>query len=890
MHWTFRAKLTPPRKINGLIARSGLIDGLLENSRDLAVISLDAPAGYGKTSLLVELYEHFRKRGERVAWLTLDQDDRSPVLFIEHLEAAFVESGAVAAAGGGEAAKEPPKYALERLINAIALLDEHVVLVLDDHHSAHCTEIERLIDFLIDRQPPNLLLIFSGRGRVSRRFATLELNAMLRRVTMDELRFDIDEILAYFGHAISREQAAELLDRTQGWPVAVQLVRLWYASNARKIEDLTAVSGRSAELASYLIEAVFLDLPDDVRSFLLETSVLARLHGDLVNAILDRSDGWLMIEAVQASNLFLMAADENGQWFKYHPLFSEFLLERLRRERPGREVELRQRAARWLMERGLFVDGALQAIASGDRRFAARLLEEHDCTRLVMSVGTACLDSFEAMDVAELTGFPSVAVSMIYKYAQEGRLAQATHLHERLAWMSDMAEDSTKASRLKAQYAIYGGIINVYKDVPLGADVVERYGCTLDNVELEIEQLESINLLAMRDIYMDDLPGAVARAEALSFSLQRSNLAYFQQFGYLLCGLVAACAGRLSAARDFYLQCMEVAEAHFQTRSLPVQITRLLLSEVLSEQGDADGAAEMFPLARMRLASDLFGWFEVFHSVLLSALPRMTEREGLEKSLDFLSALDRHARHHSLVRLRKLIPVARTREALRVRDLVQARTHCREIEAVGLAVDADAMEPGLARHHFFATETRFRMDLAEGRVDGWGARLAAFADRSAAMGWRRWHVRFLIAQAICARREGSEAVAGERLREASDIAGALGLVAPFAEWPDELPSLATPAGEGRGDPVLVDIRDHIGTGGGERGAPVACDASRPLLSPREKAVLELLTEGMTSKDIARSLDISLGTVKGYRKDLFQKLDVNSRYEAIRIARSRKLIS
>lgn len=890
VEWTTRAKLAPPEGGSNQVYRTRLLERLTSATPPAKIIFLDAPAGYGKTTLLAQLYDRLRSARRCTVWLTLGPDDQAPSLFVRHLATAFAHAGVdVAAWRDGEQA--PPRTAMETLINAVAGLEVELALFLDDCHRARSAEVARLFDYLIENMPPNMQLLVSGRGRLSRRFTALEMSGALRRLSQQDLRFDLNEAEHYLHDVAAESQAPHLLERTEGWPVALQLVRLWLSSGERNIADLTSVSGRSSELAQYLAEVVFQDLPEPLKDFLLETSILERLNGDLINGMRDRNDSWLMLEKLQTRSLFIAPLDHNNQWFRYHALFGEFLRERLRREQPGREAILRCAAARWLMTNGHWHEAIRQALRTEDLDFAAALVEENDCSHVVMSIGTSALTGFERMDTPQLAQYPGLALGIVYKHLQDGHIAAARTLHTAIGRHfshNEPGHDSRRWS-LYQYYKLYEGIIYTYEDraIPeslqqfFQSQVIERSDATL------LMRGEALSLMAQANYYVGADAAAFAYGQHLAVLLTNLNIPFFEKFSHIICGLLLLAQGQLSKAEQHYQACLSRAEDAFEGTSIQTMIAQFLLAEVAYERGDAKTVLEVG--ARTHgLMGMIGGWYEAFEAYFSTLAPLVMERRGWQDGVAFLQELEEFGRREDRPRHIMLSTLLKVREAARLGEVEQAERWARAIALRELVQSTPAPANGFGRQRYIAVDALLRLDYALQQTAGWLPRLLALAEGAGRDGTRRWQVHFLAAHAAFAATCDPTAAA-ESAHKALQLAAPERFLRPFLEWPRELHPVLRALTTGRALPPAVAAFAATVTAALADGGPVTGGGPSPL-SRREEEVLAFIAQGMTSKEIARELGISVGTVKGYRKELFYKLNVSSRSQALRRARTLKLMA
>jgi LuxR family maltose regulon positive regulatory protein len=364
-------KLHVPRPHPGFVVRPRLLDRLDQGlTRDLILVC--APAGSGKTALLAD----WAGRGQRpVAWLSLDGGDNDPARFWRHTAAALerVRPGIGGRVGPLLGPPAPPSFEglVTALINELAAqpaVDE-AVLVLDDYHLIDAQPVHAALTFLLEHLPPGLHLVLASRSDPPLPLPRLRARGQLAELRAADLRFTAEEADALLreaaGGGLPGTAVAALTTRTEGWAAGLQLAALSLRGQADVTEFVATFSGSHRYVLDYLAGEVLDRQTAQVREFLLDTSVLERLSGELCDAVTGRSGGQAMLEAIERANLFLVPLDEVRGWWRYHQLFADLLRARLLQEQPGRVPALHRAAAGWHEAHGLADDAVRHAVAAG---------------------------------------------------------------------------------------------------------------------------------------------------------------------------------------------------------------------------------------------------------------------------------------------------------------------------------------------------------------------------------------------------------------------------------------------------------------------------------------------------------------------------------------------
>ncbi|HEX9354981.1 MAG TPA: AAA family ATPase, partial [Streptosporangiaceae bacterium] len=432
-------KLHVPRPRPGFVPRPRLVQALGEGlARRLILVC--APAGSGKTVVLAD----WAPSGNRpVAWLSLDAADNDPVRFWRHTVAALDRARPGIGERVGPLLGPPAPASFEglvtALINDLAAQpgDGEVLLVLDDYHLIDAQPVHASLAFLLEHLPPGLHLVLASRADPPLPLARLRAGGQLAELRTGDLRFTADEAAALLresaGADLPAAAVAALAARTEGWAAGLQLAALSLAGQADPAGFVAAFSGSHRYVLDYLGEEVLERQSEQVRTFLLETSLLERLSGGLCDAVTGRDGSQAMLEQVERANLFLVPLDEVRGWWRYHHLFADLLRVRLQQQRPGRIAGLHRAAAAWCEDHGLADDAVRHALAAGDAVWSMRLVERHADAFLLRSEG-ATLQRWLAALPAGLAG------SQPRLLLAQARLALLSHRVEAAEVALDAAE------------------------------------------------------------------------------------------------------------------------------------------------------------------------------------------------------------------------------------------------------------------------------------------------------------------------------------------------------------------------------------------------------------------------------------------------------------------
>jgi LuxR family maltose regulon positive regulatory protein len=376
----------PPQRTDSVL-RPRLVEKLqaaVEHPRTFTLLS--GPAGSGKTTLLSQFVAGLDRP---VAWLSLDEADDDPSRFWTYLLAAcqriIPHLGEAALPLLSNTQSLPEDTVPTILINDLVASDAVLVLIIDDYHLVQDSVIHDSLLFLLEHQPDNLRLVLSTRTDPPWPLARYRARNRLVEIRARDLRFNRDETLAFLNQTmrlrLSAHDVAALEARTEGWIAGLQLAAIAMKSSPVGRDPATfvqAFSGSHLYVAEYLLEEVLRQHPQEVRSFLLETSILERLHASLCDAATGRTDGQTMLATLHQANLFLVRLDAEGLWFRYHHLFADLLQTHLQQTYPPEKIaEIHVRAAHWFDQNDHYVEAIHHALAAKDAEKAADLVNEH---------------------------------------------------------------------------------------------------------------------------------------------------------------------------------------------------------------------------------------------------------------------------------------------------------------------------------------------------------------------------------------------------------------------------------------------------------------------------------------------------------------------------------
>ena len=374
-------KLYIPQSHPTLVNRPHLIEQL-DACLHCQLTIISAPAGFGKTTLIATWVKETKNASNRFAWVSLDQNDNDPGRFLTYSIAGLqkIETGLCEAALDWlESSTESPIEAvLSEVINDIAELPYDISLILDDFHLITEPAIHEAFTFLLDNQPPNLHLIIISRADPPWPLARLRARRELNEIRAKDLRFSVTETAMFLNETmqlnLTPEEVTALENRTEGWIAGLQMAALSMRGKTDTAGFVKAFTGSHRLILDYLIEEVLERQTPDVQEFLLKTSVLERMNAPLCDAVLHRRDSQSVLVQLEQENLFLIALDEQRHWYRYHHLFADLLHGRLKQTFPHQVTDLHRQAGQWYEQNGRLNEAVRHTLAAGDSDQVADLI------------------------------------------------------------------------------------------------------------------------------------------------------------------------------------------------------------------------------------------------------------------------------------------------------------------------------------------------------------------------------------------------------------------------------------------------------------------------------------------------------------------------------------
>jgi LuxR family transcriptional regulator, maltose regulon positive regulatory protein len=941
-------KFLVPVASHPLIPRPRL-DAFLQHSLKYALTLVSAPAGSGKTTSLAAWGQSLPPSDPLLAWVSLDEGDNDSRLFWTYVISAVNRQCPGRFTSLLNDLQSPQdlslKYILRSLINLLADKTERFVLILDDYHVITQPEIHTALLYLVEHLPLQLRIILATRAEPSLPLVLLQARQQVLKVCTEQLRCTDEETKAFFhqivGLEISDELAQQVRHRTEGWLVGLQLLSLSISNHTDPHTLLEEISGDQRYILDYLTEEVLRRQPPDVQMFLLSTCILEHLTAPLCNAVTQQENSQHILEQLEQANVFVTSVDTRRQWYRYHALFAEALSYQLEHTHSDLVAILHHRASLWYSKHGYTIEAILHAFHAQQWPLAADLIENSPLMALALGASecqvnmlrqwlaqlpidlirarprlcltcaqilwasapqatlVAWLDAAESMLTAALTSQTNQALQLTFDSKEQQE--QADLLGEVLAFRAVL-----KSHQAEGQVAL-----------PLCQQALPLLSANnfVAHAQVSIAQLQAAYLSSINDAAVAIQHGLQAGSLAQAAGQTRLAVTLQEITAMYMLG-----AGRLHEAQRLSQQALLLA-TQLEEVSPWSGCPALFQAEILREWNQLDAARALAEEAirqcqqHISIASPAFLLYG--YAVLMRILLSCGDYDATHAALQKFERLGRSVNQPTFLHMRSLFTtVDQVRLWLVCGELIRASRWVEWLEIEELHATAFA--------HERAEVARARVLLAKAQPVLALERLEPVLVRATAA--QRWgHViETRLLQALAYQMHQQETSALSALSEAVRLAEPENYICCFVDEGPAMVSLlsrlrqeqhktgptpyldtllaafphsaidATQSQRVVASKVLpgIPMRGKHATNAPRLKQIIKHTTSQPLLDPlsdRELEVLQLLASGESNQEIAQELTIVVDTVKRHVSQIFAKLTVKNRVQAVRRAQELGLL-
>jgi LuxR family transcriptional regulator, maltose regulon positive regulatory protein len=891
----FLATKIVPARFRGLVARPRLL-AILPELPDKRLSVIKAPAGFGKSSLAAAWAEKLEQSGNCVAWLTIDSDDDEATRFLfyvsQALHHACPDVGADAIGLILENNLIDPTAILSSLINDLAEIEENVYLFLEDYHWLSASRIHQTVAYFLKHAPSHFHVVLTTRTEPPLPLATLRAQNQLMEIDTLALRFDMQETQAFLES--TRPEVLELTDvqllqrKTEGWPAALRIVASLPSQSGLDFKEYVHnLSGSQRPIAAYLSE--MLDtLPADMVDFMLRTAILDRLSGPLCEAVTGLSSSHAILTSLAQRQLLLTPLDNNGTWFRYHALLAEYLTQRLETDRSLDVRQLHERAALWHASREFWTEAVQHAIAAGDSDQAIGWIK--NCAMALIKRGDLfTLLGWQRQFPEELMrGQCEVRLAIAWGLALAMRFDEALKLATDIE--GDIAAMRLPENEFLCECETIRSVAIVLKDDSEQA-LPPAQACMNGSSDPWTANVAS-NVVRLGHLKAGDLKQFHA-TPWIPYSVEEDRRNVFSSvYRYCLKGLAEERQIRLVAADGHYREGLRIAEEDVGPDSIAAALPASLIARIKYEQGQLD-EAEGWIIDRVSLINSAT-MLDCVWSAYFVISRVATARMNFERARTLLERAEN-------------LGVARDWGRLSAGVIAeQARLYVNDGRPDEAAACVDRLERLVRKYPAPRpcawSEIEWYHKLARAHLLGEQARpdeaisiLQQLQREAEAMQHHQFLICIAIRLSAVQLSAGKVAEAVARFRRALAACAAAGLYQTVLDEGPLLSNLLQTTRENgnfKADliPYVRRLEAGLQRAGQDRLTPNSGAPILTALSRRETGILKLIAQGLSNKEIARTLDIGPETVKSHLKSVFTKLGVERRAQAVSRAQTLGLVT
>ncbi|MGH8456850.1 MAG: LuxR C-terminal-related transcriptional regulator, partial [Stenotrophobium sp.] len=859
------------------------------------------PAGHGKSTLLQQAKSTYEARGFSTGWITFDDADNDIRRFSIHLQAllgtVLGEASSGAAAGGEASGAAWRQRRSDWFINHLLRHEQPIGLFMDELQTITNKSVLTFFKELLDHIPQHVMVFIGSRSVPEIGLPRLIVNNRAMILRADDLRFSSAEAAQFFSEArdlsISEDEVNAIYRQTEGWPAALQLFRLTLISPSvrKSLGDLG--THRPRALAEYLADNVLTLQPPNIQEFLLRTSLLTRLSAPLCDAVTGWHNSQEILVLLERSGLFVRSLDSNLQWFKYHALFSSFLAEQLRSGSEDTIVEVHRRAAAWYRAHDLYEEAIYHAVEMQDFGFAADALNIW-ASRLIADGQLMTVERWsEHLPLTEIERRPDLAIKITWALVflrRVQKLRPMLDILERLPAGGDI-RNTTNPAIIRSMAAIMAD------DIPGAFELIQSVDVRAHTPEgfCAFELGAAANLTGYMALTNGNFESA---RECLGLARAYSDKASaILSAGYTVgvAGMNLMVQGRLGEALQRFRSGMS-EQNYFLDKSFASAALVSCYIGALYATNDLDEAEALFTQCHDTITDSVL---LDFLAVAYISMSRIHDARGRPaKTLEVLDEVENIGHTSRWPRLIRIINWERVRRALLRGEIDRA-------DSIANMIPRDpAAQQGWI---LFSQDTEgdaigeIRLAISKSQADSALRMISRELAHAQTQGRVHRQIKLLVLDALAQKKKGADNLAHRSLRKALQLAEPENFMRVFLDEGDTLTGLLheeyqTLKGDGGGADTALGVSggflerllDACGNDLRKLPNPGSANPLEPL-TDREKQILIYLSNGVSNKEMARKIFVSENTVKFHLKNIYSKLAVSSRLQAINMARQMGII-
>ncbi len=877
--WLIHSKISPIEQLVSLIDRPEPIRKLNKGLKGKLTL-LSTPAGYGKTTLMDSWRRNLLDRGYKTAWLSLDSDDNDPGLLTTYITYSFWESGlsnsiqTISKEGFGPHIS--PKTMLGILSAALVESEEKWVLILDNFEKLTHNCIQNVIEPALKYFPENIHIAIACRTKAELSLSELRLSGQVNELGSQEIKFTSIEIQTFLEQFLNKDEIQLAIERSEGWPVALQYLRIALTRSNDQKTVLNSFNGAGKEIEEYFSEHLLNTLEEEQRLFLLETSILEDLTIDAVDYIRKRTDSEILLKSMHDIDAFVVPIkDDEEKNYHLHPLLREFLQNNLRLNYPEKYIQLQHMSALWYAQKGKMIRAIRYALEVNELDLAADIVEKSGGVLLWNREGMSRIRTANDLLPDEvISRRPRLQLMRALVLLKDGKLNEGREIIQYVRKIKLTLKDRL----IRYDIAILTASLDAYEGSDPTEDIIKLRELLFELAKDDDSQISFIYTTScLSCIQYGQFDEAREFAHKGITKLREINLLFGIPYFDFHLGVINFAEGLLNNAFSKYQKAQNAFRHYYSDDKDMKLILNILMAEWHYERNEIETAKRLLGDTNNRLVNGE-AWYEIYAAGYTTSTSIAYENEGLDSCRQLSIEAEQYIQHEGLKRLRRLIIANMAGYLTRSGKLKEAR---KLIQKNGLSLKeykAQENKNYLIRERFGVVVSLSRLLIVEKRYQEAIDELSFFIKIEQAINYNRAVLKLSILKSIALFSSAKKKTAYEILNIILPTVRKEGYVRLILdENPLVKPVLicyvrSKVANEKDHGIYLLDLLDeNIET-------HVIMKFSK-----RERQVLELLSKGLADKVISKNLEISTNTVRFHLKNIYSKLGVNNRTQAVKKA-------
>lgn len=868
-----------------IISRLPLLRRFLSR-QDRKLTLVEAPAGYGKTTLMKSWMRQLDTEGTGTAWISFSADDGDHHSLFEGLLTHFTGNE-----HSGPINKGPPMAskvagldteAARSIFKILSETEKPSCIFLDDFHEASSVDSD-FVYRLTQQSNERLHLVLGTREAPDFPLAKLRIENRVSDFGLDDLKFDRSETAELLSGVVSEELIEAYFEYSEGWVAALQLLRqsAW-SSEPIDLHNVGAL-GQHSDIANYLNEQFFLQLSDDQRSFLLDTAHLKSVNGDLTDYIRQRTDSWqILTELADSHSLVFEHPDRGGLWYRYHQLLRDFLIKKQNLSGEAVLAKLHVRSAEWLYQNNRLSSAIRHANMAGSPAVGAQMILDAGGLQIGIREGSLRLAAcMEQVPLRLVNNSPRLSIARAYLLLKGARIQEAIlHISE----VRENADPTDEA--LLRELVMVEAHLRLYEDRHLSKAQLAALEHTARTTPVKYQLMRGVlfNFLCVFYLQSGQLKKACMAGESAMALYEDLNVAHLRFFMYLHLSVIDLDLGRYSSALEARQTGCDLTREHFSFDPALLALADIFYGEIALEKNDVEGL-ESRVCAALEQADRSEAWSEAFLAGYQTCLALCFRSGDYRSAVDYVTRAETMIARRGMWRFSRQIKMLQLELAVRSEQETEAR---RLASSLRIMLDEKDHDKNLRwRGNILANLALARFEARYGTPDE-AFRIIEIVEKYCESGaLERYLLRAKILKVIIASHSDDRETASTSLKSALALVHDHQFVGAFLNEGDAFADAARQTIRqtgvtGYSKNELALLARILWTHANETDSSAATILIE-ILTERELSVLRQLAEGHSNKVIARHFSLSEPTIKFHVKNIFSKLGVNSRKMAANLA-------